>query len=47
MLNWYMRINRIFNVVNEGTMEKKSIQKILWLAFIETWKKHNKDQGIN
>lgn len=33
MLNWYMRINRIFNVVNEGTMEKNQFKKYYgWLS---------------
>lgn len=33
MLNWYMRINRIFNVVNEGTMEKNQFIKYYgWLS---------------
>lgn len=33
MLNWYIRINRIFNVVNEGTMEKNQFKKYYgWLS---------------
>lgn len=33
MLNLYIRINRIFNVVNEGTMEKNQFKKYYgWLS---------------